>query len=79
MQLPALDITHPFVIIFQSLPSSLSNIMMVWEQKKEKKKLALDMNATLLEVVCCDRNDIANIQYRKDIERNTEHVQHHGE
>jgi hypothetical protein len=67
-----------FAIIFQSLPSSLSDIMMVWERKKEKKKLAVDMNAMLLVVVCCDGIDSAQIQYRKDMERNTEHVQHHG-
>jgi hypothetical protein len=65
-------------IIFQSLPSSLSNIMTVWERKKEKKKSALDMNAMLLGVVCHDENDSADHQYRRDIERNTEHVQHHG-
>jgi hypothetical protein len=68
-----------FAIIFQSLPSSLSDIMTVWERKKEKKKSALGMNAMLLGVVCCDRIDSADHQYLRDMERNTKHVQHHGE
>jgi hypothetical protein len=41
--------------------------------------LALDMHAMLLGVICHDENDSADIQYLKDIERNTKHVQHHGE
>jgi hypothetical protein len=49
-----------FAIFFQSLPSSLSFIMMVWEQKKEKKKLALDINARLKVLVCCNGNDSAD-------------------
>ena len=38
--------------------------MMVWEQKKEKKKLALNVSAGLR----------MGLYTQKDIERNTEHV-----
>ena len=65
----SLEIMPQSAIIFQSLPSSLGTIMTVWEQKKEKKKLALDIDARL-RVVCFDGNDSANLQF-KDIERNT--------
>jgi hypothetical protein len=75
MLLPALN-THSIAIIFQSLPSSLGFIVMVWGQKKEKNKL--DINARL-GVICYDVNDSANIQFLNDMERNTKHEQQHGE
>ena len=75
MLLPALD-THSIAIIFQSLPSSLGSIVMVWEQKKEKNKLDI---IARLGVICYDRNDSANIQFLNDMKRITEHEQQHGE
>jgi hypothetical protein len=60
MLLPVMEINSILPLIFKSLPLSLSNVMTVWEPKKEKKKSAMDMNAMLLGVVCHDENDSAD-------------------
>ncbi len=35
--------------------------------------------SALLGVVCYDKNDSAELQFQKDIERNTDHVLHRSE
>jgi hypothetical protein len=52
--------------------------MTIWERKKERKKQAMIISLMLGIVVCHDGNDRADLDTKKDIERNTERV-HRGE
>jgi hypothetical protein len=55
--------------------------MMIWERKKEKKKQVMDTLSAMIGVVVChgDANDRADLDTKKDIERNTKRVVHCGE